>query len=131
MKRSDARKRDSLMEKSKMWYETAAKQGHVPSKVGFAKMCLEDPTNDNVQQALKIYEEADTAGNVDATYNLGFVIPLDFHDSLDLLRGSVRRRCRTWRRRETAATARRCCTCTRCTRTARRWRRTFAKHRII
>lgn len=91
MKRSDARKRDSLMEKSKMWYETAAKQGHVPSKVGFAKMCLEDPTNDNVQQALKIYEEADTAGNVDATYNLGFVIPLDVHDSLDLLRGSVQR----------------------------------------
>ena len=36
-------------------------------------MCLEDPTSDNVQLALKIYSEADEAGNVDATYNLGFV----------------------------------------------------------
>ncbi len=70
---SDARTRDSLMEKSKKWYEMASKQGHIPSKVGFAKMCLEDPTSDNVQLALKIYSEADEAGNVDATYNLGFV----------------------------------------------------------
>ena len=58
---SDARTRDSLMEKSKKWYEMASKQGHIPSKVGFAKMCLEDPTSDNVQLALKIYSEADEA----------------------------------------------------------------------
>lgn len=69
----DARKRDDLMDKAKNWYEKASKQGHVPSKVGFAKMCLEDPTTDNVTLAMKIYEEADKADNVDATYNLGFV----------------------------------------------------------
>lgn len=69
----DARKRDDLMDKAKSWYEKASNQGHVPSKVGFAKMCLEDPTSDNVTTAMKIYEEADKADNVDATYNLGFV----------------------------------------------------------
>lgn len=61
------------MDKAKNWYEKASNQGHVPSKVGFAKMCLEDPTSDNVTTAMKIYEEADKADNVDATYNLGFV----------------------------------------------------------
>ena len=70
---SDPRLRDNLMEKAMLWYDMAAKQGHVPSKVGYAKMCLEDPTRDNVQKALSIYEEADKANNVDATYNLGFV----------------------------------------------------------
>ena len=80
---SDARKRDDLLEKALNWYDKAAKQGHIPAKVGYAKMLLEDPTNDNVTNALKIYEEADKADNVDATYNLGFVgfpqFPLFFY----------------------------------------------------
>ena len=70
---SDAKLLDNFMEKSHMWYSMAAEKGHVPSKVGNAKMYLEDPTRDNVKLAMKIYEEADQAGNVDATYNLGFV----------------------------------------------------------
>ena len=60
---SDARKRDDLLEKALNWYDKAAKQGHIPAKVGYAKMLLEDPTNDNVTNALKIYEEADKAAD--------------------------------------------------------------------
>ena len=70
---SDAKLLDNFMEKSHMWYSMAAEKGHVPRKVGNAKMYLEDPTRDNVKLAMQIYEEADQAGNVDATYNLGFV----------------------------------------------------------
>ena len=61
------------MDKAKDWYKKAADKGHVQSKVGYAKMCLEDPTSDNVTAAMKIYEEADKANDLDATYNLGFV----------------------------------------------------------
>ena len=82
---SDARKRDDLLEKALNWYDKAAKQGHIPAKVGYAKMLLEDPTNDNVTNALKIYEEADKADNVDATYNLGFVSFSPFFFSVDIL----------------------------------------------
>ena len=87
---SDPKLRDNFMEKAMLWYDMAAKQGHIPSKVGYAKMCLEDPTRDNVAKAMSIYEEADKAKNVDATYNLGFVAFLPF-SHVDLLRRSLQR----------------------------------------
>ena len=82
------KKMNDLMDKAKIWYDLSAKQGCIPAKVGLAKMLLEDPTHDNVAQAIAIYEEADKANNVDATYNLGFVPSPRFSD-LDLLRGPV------------------------------------------
>ena len=87
---SDPKLRDNFMEKAMLWYDMAAKQGHIPSKVGYAKMCLEDPTRENVEKAMAIYEEADKAKNVDATYNLGFVA-FSLCSHVDLLRRSLQR----------------------------------------
>ena len=82
------KKMNDLLDKAKIWYDLSAKQGYIPAKVGLAKMLLEDPTHDNVAQAIAIYEEADKADNVDATYNLGFVKSPRFCD-VDLLRRPV------------------------------------------
>lgn len=82
------KKMNDLMDKAKIWYDLSAKQGYIPAKVGLAKMLLEDPTHDNVAKAIAIYEEADKADNVDATYNLGFVQSPRLCD-VDLLRGPV------------------------------------------
>ena len=83
------KKMNDLMDKAKIWYDLSAKQGYIPAKVGLAKMLLEDPTQDNVSKAIAIYEEADKANNVDATYNLGFVRLFFLSLTPDLLRGSV------------------------------------------
>ena len=86
------KKMNDLMEKAKIWYDLSAKQGYIPAKVGLVKMLLEDPTRDNVAKAIEIYEEADKANNVDATYNLGFVPAPRAFERRSTTRGCTTRR---------------------------------------